>query len=370
MRTFDIAFDIGTTNLEALLIDAGTGRTVSHGCLANPQKRYGADVVTRIERIRTEGLAAVTGALLGGMRELTETLLRDGAPGTPLSAVRAVAVSGNTILEHFAAGLDPSPIAVPPFVPETLFRSGTALRLPPFPEADAFFAPCASGYVGGDIISGMAALGLADAEELTLFVDIGTNGEIALGDRNGYRTCATAAGPAFSGAGMRGSDLIDAVAFLLKNGRLTPSGRFRTDRTGGPAAAELAAETPSGARPVSRTAVHNLQLAKGAVRAGIETMLSLTNRTAQEIRRLIVAGDFGAKIDAENAKRIGLLPDIPTDRITQPGNTSLLGARLLLSEEGRREALRTAGLCSYTDLSGNGLFADRYLRHINFEPEP
>ncbi len=427
---YAIAFDIGTTNLEAVLTDAETGRTLSRGKLPNPQGEYGADVVTRIERMQKKGRKALANALYGGMRELAAKLLTDvlkpvpdpvrpvpedakpaaeaakpaaedteatpdaaaeerekatdKAPEAaeaahdttdampdapmpvfepPLDAIRTVTVSGNTILEHFAAGLDPSSIAVPPFTPETLFREGESRRLDIFPNADVYFAPCVSGYVGGDIAGGMASIGLADAEELTLFVDVGTNGEIALGNRDGYLTCATAAGPAFSGAGMRGSDLIDAVADLLADRKLMKSGRFAGKDI---RAHELTAETARGPKQVSRTAVHNLQLAKGAVRGGIETLLALTDHTAADIGHLIVAGDFGARIDVENAKRIGLLPDIPTERIVQAGNLSLRGARLLLTEEGRKEALRTAELCRTVELSGDDLFAEQYLKQINF----
>ncbi len=387
MKTYDIAFDIGTTNLEANLIDTETGRTAARGRLENPQSAYGADVVTRIERMQKKGRAALSDALLGGMRELAERLVRETrgpvpaeaapapeegapapeetapAPEAEPAAIRTVAVSGNTILEHFAAGLDPSPIAVPPFTPETLFREVTPRKLAVFPDADAYFAPCVSGYVGGDIVSGMACLGLADVDELTLYVDIGTNGEIALGDRGGYLTCATAAGPAFSGAGMRGSDLIDAIADLLNRGMLMKSGRFAGKHI---REHELTAETARGPKAVSRTTVHNLQLAKGAVRGGIETLLSLAGRSADDIGHLIVAGDFGARIDVENAKRIGLLPAIPTERIVQAGNMSLRGAAFLLAAKGRETALRTAELCRIVELSGDALFAEQYLKHINF----
>ncbi len=146
MKTYNIAFDIETTNLEANLIDTETGRTAARGRLENPQSAYGADVVTRIERMQKKGRAALSDALLGGMRELAERLVRETrgpvpaevapapeegapapeetapAPEAEPAAIRTVAVSGNTILEHFAAGLDPSPIAVPPFMPEPLFR--------------------------------------------------------------------------------------------------------------------------------------------------------------------------------------------------------------------------------------------------------
>ena len=299
------AVDIGTTNVVVLL----DGKTLLKE--PNAQQSYGADVLTRIEACRD-----------GHGEELTN-LIRNQVKR--LTGEAELFIAGNTVMELLYQGYDVSSIGVPPFTPATLTPGRN-------------MAPCVSGYVGGDIVAGLATV---SEDPPYLFVDIGTNGEIALVGKNGIETCACAAGPAFEygAAGLKGSEVIDEVARLKREGLLGKSGKLK------------------GESILSQDDIHSVQLAKGAVRGAIETLLR--NRKAE---RIFIAGDFGGALNIENAVEIGLLPECETAVL---GNTSLKGAQAAL--EGTVDLNRIAGRCTYTDLSSSDDFSKYFLRYINFE---
>ncbi len=410
---FAVAVDLGTTTLAAALLDATTGDDLAVAARLNPQTRFGDDVLSRIvyaggrgdglEELRRSAAAAVD-ALIG---ELT------AAAGIRRDRIYEVAVSGNTTMQQLFCGIDPAALGAVPFVPAMgpgLGCEARELGLHIHTRGRAYVMPVIGGFVGGDTVAGILATAMTEEAGPTLLVDIGTNGEIVLWAGGKLTAASTAAGPAFEGArimhGMRGSTgaiekvvvdgrlrlnvigavppvglcgsaLIDAAAELLHHGMLTPQGRL-LDRDELPPAllpdlAERAAhydgkpafvlapagETGTG-KPVLLTQrdLRELQLATGAIRAGIRILLGRAGLAPEDLQTVLIAGGFGNFIRRKNAQRIGLLPRrIERHRIRYQGNTSLAGAKAAaLSRLGRRRAEDIAQATEHVDLSTDPAF--------------
>ena len=321
---FDLAVDLGTTNVVFALYDTETGERHAVISRPNAQCAYGADVISRIHACR-EGH-------LGELSRIARSQVDS------VCDYRRLSVSGNTVMEHIYAGIDPSPIGVPPFEPPERFRD------------DPVLLPCVSGYVGADTVSGLTVCGAGDYDGLVLYIDFGTNGETALGNRSGFLTCSCAAGPAFESAGnLYGSEIVDETARLLKAGLLGRSGRIKGDSL------------------LSQESVHCVQLAKAAIRAGTEILLNRAGKTYSDISALIIAGEFGNYINVENAMAIGLIPPLEQSLVVKAGNTSLEGAALALSSEGRNRIRALCGRCSYIELSSEPDFTNEFRKYINFD---
>lgn len=407
-QQFAVAVDVGTTSLVAMLVDLRTGRELAVAARLNPQTRFGDDVISRIVHAQTgpSGLdelrRAVCDAIDAMIGELTHRA------GVPRERVYAVALAGNTTMQHLLCGIDPRFLGEVPFVPATgsgLAIDAADLGLRVHSRATAYVAPTIGGFVGGDTVAGMAATDLARHAMPTLLVDIGTNGELVLAAGGRLWAAATAAGPAFEGArirdGMRasvgaiekvtfdgrlhlqviggaaplgicGSALIDLAAELLRHQVISPEGRMcgpesgpaclpaelrrRLVRHEGEPAFAVCDEAESGAgRPVLITQrdVRQLQLASGAIRAGTVILLKRAGLRPADLDAVLIAGGFGNYIRRRNAQRIGLLPpEIPRERIRFQGNTSLAGARLLaLSRRARDEAESLARRTEHFDLA-------------------
>ena len=390
------ALDLGTTTLALALYDLDTGVCVGRRTAWNAQAAYGADVITRAQYCMEH--PAGTANLQSVIHSQLDEILR--ALGTSLQDIEALFVAGNTIMQHLFAGLDPSPIAVAPFTPRTLF------------EDSEHFAPCAAGYVGGDITAGLLASGLFEKEGKYLFLDVGTNGEMALGGSRGFTCCAVASGPAFEGAGivcgmagvdgavsrvglrdgklfyevigggeakgLCGSGLVDLAALLCREGIVTASGLLLPpDEAPDQWAAYLKEDedgngvfflTPS----VYLTArdIRQLQLAKAAVAAGIRVLLKKSGTDLSEIQGLYLAGGFGSFLDPHSAADIGMLPKELTEKTTVLGNASLAGASMALTDEGARARLRDIQrACRYIELSGDRDFNEEYPEQMFFYEE-
>ena len=402
-----LAVDIGSTTVEAALYDMAEGTPLYVLRQLNAQRSFGADVLSRLENVRRGQLSALCEALCRQIFDMAGQLC--AAAGRQLSEIKTAALCGNSIMEHFAAGLDPSPIALPPFTPRSFFgdeiSGGPLAEL--LPGCEIYLCPCVSGYVGGDLVAGLSTVSAGKAAGLSLYMDIGTNGEMALGSGDKWLSCAAAAGPAFEGAelccgmsggagaidhvraeagdialsvigggearGICGSGVIDAVAVLVELGLIGKTGRFAkkealpahlAERLGtveGRRVFRLSAETY-----LSIDDIRNVQLAKAAIRAGAERLLERAGKCPADIERLIIAGGFGAHIDAAAAVAIGLLPDLPPQRISYAGNAALAGAALALSCEGRTVLAETAGRCAYVDLSSDERFGELFLKNVNF----
>ena len=381
----------------------------------NCQIPYGADVITRIQYCmeHKEGLEELASAIRDQTAHmLAETISAAGERELPQP--QRIVISGNTVMQHIFAGINPSPIARAPFVPTSLFAEGIPHYFPEFKDTKVFFLPCISGYVGGDITAGLLHTGLIKQEKLTLFLDIGTNGEMAIGNRDGLLCCSTACGPAFEGAqiscGMRaltgainhvrlrgrtlltetigggrpaglcGSGLIDLLAILLQEGIVDETGRLpgpaegphkwrhrlREDENGNGIFTVYA--DARGKVEFTAADVRKLQLAKAAVAAGVKTLLKRSGHAEEEVDRVLIAGSFGAHIDPLSMGRIGMLAPSLAGKLVPCGNTSLEGAAELLQNPGKmQEAQNISKKAAYLELPGDSDFAELFIDEMMFE---
>ncbi len=407
---YGVAFDIGTTTLVGSLLDLTDGRELAITSRMNPQVSFGDDVLSRIQHAsesprRRDELRAV---VLQAIGEMIEELCRSAS--VHRNRIYEVALAGNTTMEHLLCGLDVTQLGQVPFVPvfaRGLLFPAREVGLPIADRGSVYVFPVIGGFVGGDTVAGILATRLAESDGPTLMVDIGTNGEIVLAHDKKLWAASTAAGPAFEGAriscGMRathgaiekvvsngedlhlsvignaapvgicGSGLIDLVAELLRAGAMTPEGRLlppdELPASVPPAIARRAVGQGDGntefvlseqcgtvreARvTITQRDLREMQLATGAIRAGITLLLKQANLRTGDLQRVLIAGGFGSFIRRSNAQRIGLLPtDIHRDRIHYVGNASLNGARwALVSTPARLRGEDAARRTTHVELS-------------------
>ena len=344
-----VAVDVGTTTLAAQLIDLASGTVLGVETDLNPQSAWGADVMSRIR-------AALAGAdLTTPIRTAVGRMIGRLAAGR--ADVGEVILVGNTVMHHLFSGLDVEPLAHAPFQPphleEQCFRPDElGWELPS--ACRGRFARCLGGFVGSDILAGIVAVGLARSDDLMALVDLGTNGEIAIGNRDGIVCASTAAGPAFEAgsirmgmravagaishvvcadgrmqarvigdaapAGICGSGLVDAVAAGLEMGSILPSGRIAQGAKAVPVAGPVV---------LYQGDIRELQLAKAAIACGFRLLLRKLGAAEEEVRALYLAGAFGNYVQIRSARAIGLI-ETPECRVHAAGNTALRGARMLL----------------------------------------
>lgn len=398
-----LAVDLGTTTVAASLFDLHSGLRLAGMGEGNAQRRFGADVLSRIS-FDTEGEPGLlTKTIRVQLADIAKKLC--AGAGRDTEKLRRVSVAGNTVMEHFLAGLSAKGLGAAPFSPESLFGDSREIGLP----VPAYLAPCPAGYVGGDITAGLAALEPELLEGRFLFIDAGTNGEMVLGEDGKLTCCATAVGPAFEGAEIRcgmsgaagaidkvfldeqgalsytvigggapvgicGSGLIDALAVMLRLGAVSESGRlFPAELAPEEIRDRLGTEDGEAVFYLDREAgifvsagdVRRLQLAKAAVRAGAETLLSRAEKAPEQI---LLAGGFGSKMNADSALVIGMLPQGYAGRIRAVGNSALAGAeRLLLSEAERKRAGEICARMRYFELSGDACFSEAYMEAMSFD---
>jgi uncharacterized 2Fe-2S/4Fe-4S cluster protein (DUF4445 family) len=381
-----IAIDLGTTTLVAQLVGRSDGRVLATRTALNPQARLGADLMTRIDHGMRGGAAELTGLVRAQLGSMVAELAAE-AP----EPVLLITVVGNTAMHHLFAGIDVAPLAAPPFRPD---RDGlhetTAEALGwTLPACPVHVLPCLGGFVGSDLTAGILATRIHELPGLNLLVDLGTNGELVCGGRDGLVCASTAAGPAFEGAGISigmraatgaigamrveggslvpevlgggpprgvcGSGLVDAIAGALELGWIVPSGRLQRGRADIPLAPGISLQGMD---------VRHLQLAKGAIAAGIHLLCRARGGTAGDIRRVFLAGAFGNYVRIASAARIGLLPIDPV-RIAPAGNTALLGARLALNDDDHGYAAIRA-LTRHVELKIEPSFDDTYIDAMAF----
>lgn len=405
------AVDIGTTTIALYLLDLTQGRRLAVAADANPQAVYGADVISRIAAIIEDSTA------LGEMQRLAaktiNELAAEAARRSDLSPadIYEMVVVGNTSMLQLFAGVDPHYLAGHPYVPafnEPLTLSAAELGLTINPAARACILPGIGSYVGADITADILAARLHRLPGTRLLIDVGTNGEIVLAHNGQLTACATAAGPAFEGAhieqGMRaadgaieyisqdgrfelsvigeakprglcGSGLLDAVAALLRAEILEPKGRLRPAEAWPPELQDRFVRTGAGFRAfelaesvhISQKDVRQLQMAKGAIRAGIEILLKETGIEPEDIEETLLAGAFGSYIAPASALSIGLLPPMPVDRIRAIGNSAGTGATLAaFSLPTRDELIEISRRVEYIELSARSDFQEIFLKALNF----
>ncbi len=406
-----LAIDIGTTTLAVYLFDLETGRQLGVAASRNPQQRFGADVISRIAHVRRtkgEGLTELHASAVEGLNGLISRIAGE-ASVSPEVIYQATAV-GNPTMLHLLLGIDPRGIDVSPYVP--VFRHGVRcsagdIGLAIAPRGVVETLPAVSAYVGADIVAGILATDLEGREGSTLFLDVGTNGEIVLALDGRLIACSTAAGPAFEGAsivqgmaaldgaiesvrvvdghvectaiggaqlvGLCGTGLVSAVAELYAAGVIEPSGRFRdpgsplADRLEGMRKDRRFRLTDGAAVYLHQSDVREFQLAKAAVRAGIEVLLRGAGLPAEKLDRVLIGGAFSARLSGEHLTRTGLLPEIDPSRIHVVGNTAGWGAkRVLLNRRLTADAKRLARSVEYVELSADRSFRDLYVAQIPF----
>lgn len=369
------AVDIGTTTVAARLVDLAEGTFLQPVCTENPQRLLAADVIGRIQ-------AAADGRqemLTGMIRETVEDLLRRACENARIGVrdLQRIVVTGNTTMLHLFSGRSPKALARAPFRAECLFG---------FSEEGWTYPPCYGAFVGADIYTAVLASGMCRRTETALLVDLGTNGEIALFHKGVLHCCATAAGPAFEGSGIRcgGSAVDGAVDHVwLEDGET----RFST-LGGGEAVClcgsglidlvacllELELIDETGAleggvyRLTERVAlyqedVRQVQLAKGAVRAGVESLLQRQGLAAEDVDTLYVAGGFGSFLELQSAARIGLVPPALAERARVIGNAALSGAAMLALDPRQRETAEAECI----NLAETAEFTDLFMEHMLFE---
>lgn len=409
---YGLAVDVGTTKLAAYLVDLQSGKTVAKAGAMNPQIAYGEDVVSRVAYTDThpDGRRLL-------QRRLVDTLadLADGLAAQAGAARRQIAeavIVGNTAMHHLVAGLPVTQLGHAPYVPSVsaaLEFPALAIGLELAPGAHIYLPPNIAGYVGADHVAMLLATGFGADRKTTVALDIGTNTEISLYHRGHHASCSCASGPAFEGAhihdGMRaapgaiervqvigadvqvhtidhqpavgicGSGILDAVAQMLATGMLDARGALTGEHprlethNGARALVLVPAEHSGHGRPVvvTRRDVNEIQLAKGAIRAGVEVLLAEAGITDQDIESFVIAGAFGTYLDLESAVRIGMFPDLPRERFRQAGNAAGTGARqLLLSDRMRRQAAQMVAEVDYVELTTHVEFPELYFRALTF----
>jgi len=413
-QCYGVAVDIGTTTVVAYLCHLPTGQVVGVASGLNPQARYGDDVISRLQYAISEdgGLERVASAI----RESIDDLIGGAADeaGVPRECIYELTVVGNTCMTHLFLGVSPIGLASLPFSPafrEAQTTSAESLGIRINPAGLVYVVPNIGGFVGADTVGVILASELDEADGLRVAVDIGTNGEIVVARQGQLHSCSTAAGPAFEGArigqGMRaasgaidrvqvgeevdyhvigeapatglcGSGLVDAIAELARLGIVDESGRMRgreevaslpekvrerlVENDSGREFVIAPARPPRGkAVAVTARDVRELQLAKGAILAGIALLLDELDVEASEIEALLLAGAFGNYIRWESAVSIGLIPSLPQERIISIGNAAGVGARLVLcSTSLRRRAEEIARRVHHVELSQREGFYDRF----------
>lgn len=410
------AVDVGTTGLAAYLLDLKSGSTLALAGTTNPQIAYGEDVMARLTLASREpdGAARLQATIIEGLN----TLLHDvcAQASVEMHDVVDVVAVGNTAMHHLLLGLPVEQLGSSPYVPavaSALRTSAHVLGLDVAPGAQVYLPPNLAGFVGGDHMAMLLATDTASQPGITLSLDIGTNTEVTLNANGQMLTCSTASGPAFEGAhirdGMRaadgaierliwqdnalawltindtapvglcGSGILDAVAALRTAGLLTDTGKMQqkhpcVKHEGRNTWYEIVPANATGhGREVilSRADVSEVQLAKGAIRAGIKLLVERAGLQESDIARVIVAGAFGSYIDIDSALVIGLFPPLPPERFRQVGNAAGIGAkRLLLNAEERRRAAELARRLTYVELTEHPDFTDRFSRALTLRPDP
>ena len=423
---FGLAVDIGTTTLAAALIDVDSGVEVAAGSLLNPQAEFGADVMSRIHAAggSDERRRPITAAVRRGLATLAGGLVRDA--GLSDGHVTLAAVVGNPAMLHLWRGEDPSSLGVAPYVGRwtaAIHTRAQDVGLPIDPAAAVYVFPSLRSHVGADAIAAAVAVDLDRQGAPALLIDLGTNSEIVLGDGARVFAASTAAGPAFEcggiSCGMRaadgaidamhlepdghwsvhvigggpprgvcGSGLFDAVAELVRAGVIEPGGAMRSAQqvsgtvpdplaarlsgSGGRRRATIVAAESNAGREIALTSadVRQLQLANGAVRAGIEVLCAQAGLAAGQLQAVFVAGTFGQYVRKASLLRMGLLPPVPPERVRTVGNAAGAGAVLaLIDRRVRDRAERLASGANYVELAGRADYQESLARSLRF-PAP
>ena len=406
------AIDIGTTTVTMVLTDLESGKILAKGSSGNGQIRYGADVINRIiEQGRNGGKKKLQDAII---KETLVPIMANLCKTAGISAksILRLSVGANTTMNHLFVGVDAEPVRMEPYIPSFFSWEGLKagdLKLPANPLADVVIAPNIGSYVGGDITAGTLAAGIWDKDEMSLFIDLGTNGEIVFGNRDFLMSCACSAGPAFEGGdiscGMRatdgaveactidkttmeptltivgdagqkcvgicGSGIIDIISELYRCGIINAKGLFvregervKRDNHGmGRYVLATAAESETGREvSINEVDIDNFIRAKGAIFSAIDILLQSVDMTPECIDHVYVAGGIGSGINMKNAVNIGMLPDVELEKYSYIGNSSLTGAyAMVVSDAAIEKCAEVAANMTYLELSTYPGYMDSFV---------
>ena len=413
-KNFGLAFDIGTTTISGQLVDLNTKKFLGTKATYNKQASFGSDIITRIIYAQEkDGLEKLHHAVIDGMNEMIQELIQEHE--VDLNDVTCVLCAGNTTMLHILLRVDPTYIRREPYVPTANFvptiraaEAGIKIN----PRGLLLCVPGVSSYAGGDMVAGVLSCGLDTEKDLCLLIDIGTNGEIVLGNREFLIAASASAGPAFEGSGVScgmraskgaiqkvtitpknfevqylaigqikprgicGSGYIDIIARMLRAGLLDRDGkiksgnspRLRKGENGAEFVIAFKEETETFADIViSEADIENIKRAKAAIYSAAATLVKHMNLEFGQIKKIFIAGGFGTNIDVYNAVSIGLLPDLDISRFKFVGNSSLAGSRaILLSHEAMEKADEIAKKITYFELSVDNRYMDEYMAALFF----
>jgi uncharacterized 2Fe-2S/4Fe-4S cluster protein (DUF4445 family) len=411
-KCFAVAVDVGTTTIAASLVNLKDGDEIAVTGNLNPQISFGDDVISRIKHASSgqKALAELQKSVIRQINAMIGGLCKQGK--VDKQHIYEIAIAGNTTMEHLVCGIDPSSLGKLPFEPSwrgASMLNASELKIDINPQGKVYVFPVIGGFVGGDISAGMLATDILNQPQPALFVDIGTNGEIVLVNDNKILAASTAAGPAFEGAGIScgmraatgaiekikfeddcifsvlgnvepsgicGSGLIDITAELLNAGIVDSTGRITQPKNLPPKIAQRIvidknnqpAFVITDKIKITQKDIRQIQLAVGAIRAGINIMLKKAGIKAADLKKVLIAGGFGSFIRRNHAQRIGLLPaNISHEKISFIGNSSLLGAKLaLLSVKAREKAEELAKRTQHIELSADSDFQNEFASAMIF----
>ena len=406
------AIDIGTTTVSMVLVDLETGKILAKGSSGNGQIRFGADVINRIiEQGKPGGKKKLQDAIV---KETLTPIIANLCKSAGISArsILRLCVGANTTMNHLFVGVDAQSVRMDPYIPSFFAWEGLLagdLKLPANPLAPVLIAPNIGSYVGGDITAGTLASMIWNKDEMSLFIDLGTNGEIVFGNRDFMMSCACSAGPAFEGGdiscGMRatdgaieactidkitmeptmtivgdadqrpvgicGSGIIDIISELFRTGIINAKGLFA--REGDRIARDAhgmgryilakASESETGREvSINEVDIDNFIRAKGAIFSAIDTMLQSVDMTVEMIDHVYVAGGIGSGINMRNAVNIGMLPDVELEKFSYIGNSSLTGAyAMVISDQANEKCTELGANMTYLELSTYPGYMDSFV---------
>ena len=412
-RSFGLVFDIGTTTIYGQIVDLNSGKILAGSGDYNAQISYGEDVINRIIFAETDdGLKKMAELVVKTINGIISKLIDES--GVSSDEITSVTLAGNTTMTHLALGVEPHSIRRSPYVPVSTFfppMRATDLGLDLPQHTVALFFPAISSYVGGDIVSGVMGSGLYRTEALTLYVDIGTNAEIVIGNKEWLVCAACSAGPAFEGGGIThgiraaegaikdfsidhesfepmnltinnkpavgicGSGLLVIIASLLEAGVIDRSGKYnrhldtariREGRSGYEYLLALEEENGTDHDIVlNEVDIENFIRAKAAIYAGIKTLVEEVGLQINDLEQIILAGAFGSFIDLDAAMTVGLLPEVPPEKVMYVGNGSLMGCRMSeLSNHIRKDVVEVVSRMTSFELSEVNSFTDQYMASL------
>lgn len=406
------AIDIGTTTVTMVLTDLTTGKLLAKGSSGNGQIRFGADVINRIiEQGKTGGRKKLQDAII---KETLDPIIVNLCKSAGISArsILRLSVGANTTMNHLFVGVDAESVRKEPYIPSFFSWEGLLagdLKLPANPLAPVLIAPNIGSYVGGDITAGTLASGIWDRDEMSLFIDLGTNGEIVFGNRDFLMSCACSAGPAFEGGdiscGMRatdgaveactidkvtmeptltivgdadqkcvgicGSGIIDIISELYRCGIINAKGLFVREGTrvkhdahgmGRYVIADATQSETGREVSINEVDIDNFIRAKGAIFSAIDTLLKSVDMSVEMIDHVYVAGGIGSGINMRNAVNIGMFPDVELEKFRYIGNSSLTGAyAMVMSDEANAKCAEVAANMTYLELSTYPGYMDSFV---------